>query len=81
MFQPCLEVALDHTRVSSQVNGRLLVQCVPVLAMFSGLRNWLRFIEISHGYNDAAKMAFPPKLEDVLAWSTTFRHDLYSACI
>ena len=42
----------------------------------SGLRHWITYIEITHGADMADKVAFPPSLEDVLAWSNTFRQAL-----
>ena len=41
--------------------------------VFSGLRHWIKFIEIVHGQDAAASVALPPRLDDVLAWSHTFR--------
>ena len=38
-----------------------------------GLRHWIKFIEIVHGQDAAASVALPPRLDDVLAWSHTFR--------
>ena len=37
------------------------------------MRHWIRFIEITHGVNQANAVAFPANLLDVLAWSNTFR--------
>ena len=45
------------------------VPCISV----TGLRHWIRFIEITHGKRRADAVALPPDLLDVLAWSNTFR--------
>ena len=48
--------------------------CPRSLASFkSGLKHWLRYIEILYGRESMDSAAFPPKLDDVLAWSNTFR--------
>ena len=48
--------------------------CPRSLASFkSGLRHWLRYIEIMYGRDSLEASAFPPHLDDVLAWSNTFR--------
>ena len=48
--------------------------CPRSLASFkSGVRHWLRYIEVVHGRATVDWMAFPPSLTDVLAWSNTFR--------
>ena len=48
--------------------------CLRSLASFkSGLKHWLRYIEILYGRESMDGAAFPPKLDDVLAWSNTFR--------
>jgi len=39
----------------------------------SGVKHWIKYIAITHGEKEAEKVAFPPRLEDVLAWSNTFR--------
>lgn len=39
----------------------------------SGLKNWIRFIEIIHGRESVANEAFPPSIDNVLAWTHTFR--------
>ena len=39
----------------------------------SGVKHWTRFIKITHGSDAVDLVAFPPRLEDVLAWSNTFR--------
>ena len=39
----------------------------------SGLRHWLSFIETLYGIEQVETKAFPPGLDDVLAWSHTFR--------
>ena len=38
-----------------------------------GLRHWITFIEVTHGAACADSVAFPPRMDDVLAWSNTFR--------
>jgi hypothetical protein len=44
------------------------------LASFrSGVKHWTKYIMITHGSDAAERVAFPPRLEDVLAWSNTFR--------
>ena len=48
--------------------------CPKSLGSFkSGLRHWTEYIVITHGSLAAERVAFPPRLEDVLAWSNTFR--------
>ena len=47
-------------------------RCVHPCAQ-AGLRHWIRFIEITHGVENVDTVAFPPDLQDVLAWSNTFR--------
>ena len=48
--------------------------CPRSLASFkSGLRHWFEFLDITHGPERASLVAMPPQLEDVLAWSNTFR--------
>ena len=42
----------------------------------AGVKHWVEFIKITHGVNAADSVAFPPRLEDVLAWSNTFRYAL-----
>ena len=42
----------------------------------SGVKHWVEFIKITHGVNAADSVAFPLRLEDVLAWSNTFRYVL-----
>lgn len=39
----------------------------------SGLRSWFEFVELIHGPTRVTCMALPPRLDDVLAWSNTFR--------
>lgn len=39
----------------------------------SGMRHWIRFIEIMYGEEHMVENALPPKMDDVLAWSNTFR--------
>ena len=39
----------------------------------SGLRHWIRYIEIMYGKEQVDQKAFPPDLNDILAWSNTFR--------
>jgi hypothetical protein len=43
----------------------------------SALRHWLEFIKIVYGEDEVDSRAFPPRLDDVLAWSTTFRLCVY----
>ena len=58
-----------HARVAAVMGS-----CPRSLASFkSGLKHWLRYIEIVHGRDDMDSAAFPPSLDDVLAWSNTFR--------
>lgn len=40
----------------------------------SGVKHWTKFIMITHGNDAAETVAFPPRLDDVLAWSNTFRY-------
>ena len=42
----------------------------------TGLRHWIKYIEITHGVRRADTATFPPDLADVLGWSNTFK----SAC-
>ena len=43
----------------------------------SALRHWTEFIRIVSGTNgDIDNRAFPPRMDDVLAWSTTFRSEV-----
>ena len=39
----------------------------------SGVARWIKYIGIAHGSENVDQMAFPPRLEDVLGWSHTFR--------
>jgi len=39
----------------------------------SGLKHWRRFTVITYGEERAEEAAFPPRLDDVLAWSNAFR--------
>ena len=58
--------------------------CPRSLASFkSGLRHWLEFLDITHGPVRASLVAMPPQLDDVLAWSNTFRcvADCHFNCI
>ena len=38
----------------------------------SGLRNWVQFIEITYGKELVPTKAFPPSIDDVLAWANIF---------
>jgi len=59
----------DTARVSAVMGS-----CPRSIACFkSGLKHWLRFIEVIHGEVNIEEAAFPPGLSDVLAWSNTFR--------
>ena len=52
----------------------VLGSCPKSLASFkSGVKHWTKYIMITHGSSAAERVAFPPRLEDVLAWSNTFR--------
>ena len=35
--------------------------------------HWIEFVTIAHGASAVDSIAFPPRLEDVLAWSNTFQ--------
>jgi hypothetical protein len=39
----------------------------------SGVRHWLKHIEITHGPEAVGEVAYPPQLEDILVWSNSFR--------
>lgn len=39
----------------------------------SGVRHWIEFIAITHGDDAVNFRAFPPRMDDVLAWTSTFR--------
>ena len=55
----------------------VLGSCPKSLRSFkSGVKHWTKYIMITHGSSDAERVAFPPRLEDVLAWSNTFRYAL-----
>ena len=43
------------------------------LACWPGLRSWFEFVELIYGFAKVESMALPPRLDDVLAWSNTFR--------
>ena len=52
----------------------VLGSCPKSLASFkSGVKHWTKYIMITHGNSAAERVAFPPRLEDVLAWSSSFR--------
>jgi len=38
-----------------------------------GISHWRKYIAIAHGDENVDSMSFPPRLEDVLGWSNTFR--------
>ena len=38
-----------------------------------GISHWRKYIAIAHGDENLDSMSFPPRLEDVLGWSNTFR--------
>ena len=39
----------------------------------SGVLHWMKYIAIVHGRSKVREAAFPPRLEDILGWSHTFR--------
>ena len=41
--------------------------------MLPGLRHWFQFLVLIHGADAAESRALPPRTEDILAWSSTFR--------
>ena len=41
--------------------------------MFAGISHWRKYIAIARGDENVDSMSFPPRLEDVLGWSNTFR--------
>ena len=45
----------------------------------AGVRHWTRYIRIVYGDDEAELRAFPPRLNDVLAWSKTL-HCLGTFC-
>ena len=70
---PCDAVAREQWRASARV-AAVLGSCPRSVASFrSGMKHWIRFVEIIHGKENAEESAFPPRLGDVLAWSNTFR--------
>ena len=65
--------ARDHWKSCARV-AAIMGSCPGSLPSFkSGLKHWLRYIEIFYGKEQVDQMAFPPRLDDVLAWSNTFR--------
>ena len=54
----------------------ILGSCPRTLNSFkSGIRNRAEFIAIAHGEEQALVRTFPPQIDDMLAWSNTFRSD------
>ena len=67
------EGARESWRARARV-AAVMGSCPRSLKSFkSGLKHWLRFIAITYGEESAGSAAFPPRLDDVLAWSNTFR--------
>jgi hypothetical protein len=40
----------------------------------SGVKHWLKYISVVHGATKVSSVAFPPRMDDVLGWSHTFRY-------
>jgi len=38
----------------------------------SGVRHWLQFVEATRGAENVERDAFPPRIDDVLAWANVF---------
>ena len=65
--------AREQWKASARI-AAVMGSCPRSLGSFkSGLKHWIRFVEIIHGTERAAEATFPPCLDDVLAWSNTFR--------
>ena len=51
----------------------ILGSCPRSKASFrSGIRHWLQFVEATRGRENVDHMAFPPRIDDVLAWANMF---------
>ena len=62
------EVWRAKARVAS-----ILGSCPRSKASFrSGIKHWIQFIEATRGAENMNRHAFPPLLDDVLAWANTF---------
>ena len=65
--------ARDHWRSCARI-AAVMGSCPGSLASFkSGLKHWIKYIEVFYGREKVDQMAFPPRLDDVLAWSNTFK--------
>ena len=70
---PSDEGAREHWKSCARI-AAVMGSCPRSLASFkSGLKHWIKFIEVIYGKDHAHVHALPPKLEDILVWSNTFR--------
>ena len=71
---PRCEEARKQWVASARGVAAVMGSCPRSLASFkSGLKHWIKFVSIIHGTERADDAAFPPCMDDILAWSNTFR--------
>lgn len=62
----------EEWRAKARV-ASILGSCPRSKASFrSGIKHWIQFIEATRGAENMNRYAFPPLLDDVLAWANTF---------